>query len=47
MSDVAKGFCSDERTPFKHTLKNLWLVKPDNLNQGRGIEIFKNIKDII
>jgi len=47
MSDVAKGYCSDEMVPYKHTLKNLWLVKPDNLNQGRGIEIFKNIKDII
>jgi len=25
----------------------MWIVKPANLNQGRGIEIFKHLKDIV
>jgi len=36
------GYCPEERLPHKHCLKNVWLLKPDHLNQGRGIEIFKN-----
>ena len=24
----------------------MWLVKPASLNQGRGIEIFRNMRDI-
>lgn len=33
--------------PQKHCQKNLWLVKPEGLNRGRGIEVFNNIKDIM
>lgn len=36
-----------EHVPLKHCKENMWLIKPANLNQGRGIEIYKNIKDII
>jgi hypothetical protein len=36
-----------ERTPAKHCLKNLWLLKPANLNQGKGIEIFSSLKNIL
>ena len=47
MSDLSYGgYSPDERVPHKHTLENLWLVKPHHLNQGRGIEIFKQQKDI-
>ena len=31
----------------KHCVKNLWLVKPENLNRGQGIEVFDNTKDIV
>ena len=31
----------------KQWTKNLWLVKPENLNRGQGIQIFNNIKDIV
>ena len=37
LADISKGYCKDEPLPYKHCMKNLWLVKPDNLNQGRGI----------
>lgn len=33
--------------PEKQTLKNLWLVKPEGLNRGRGIEVFNSFKDIM
>ena len=33
--------------PEKQCLKNLWLVKPEGLNRGRGIEVFNNLKDIM
>jgi hypothetical protein len=32
--------------PYKHCTKNMWVVKPAAQNQGRGIEVFKNAKDI-
>jgi hypothetical protein len=35
-----------ELTPSKHCEKNLWIVKPHSLNQGRGIEIFNNLYEI-
>ncbi len=33
--------------PSKHCKDNMWLIKPANLNQGRGIEIFTSLKDIL
>lgn len=44
--DLAKGNPCSERIPMKHCQENIWLVKPQNMNQGRGIEIFKNWRDI-
>mmetsp|Transcript_10328 Transcript_10328/g.10270 ORF Transcript_10328/g.10270 Transcript_10328/m.10270 type:complete len:123 (-) Transcript_10328:2534-2902(-) len=35
-----------ERTPIKHCEKNMWLIKPAHLNQGKGIEICRNLKEI-
>jgi len=32
--------------PEKHCKKNLWLVKPNNENQGKGIKIFDKKADI-
>jgi hypothetical protein len=33
--------------PDKQWYKNLWLVKPEGMNRGRGIEVFNNLKDIM
>lgn len=44
--EIAKCNTRKERTPMKHCSENIWLVKPENWNQGRGIQIFKNLKDI-
>ena len=44
--EIAKKQFNKEHIPEKHCQENLWLIKPANLNQGRGIEIFHNLKDI-
>jgi hypothetical protein len=35
--DIEKGHLFRERMPGKHVGQNIWLLKPVNLNQGRGI----------
>lgn len=45
--DISKGFFQKEHLPEKHCQENIWLIKPANLNQGRGIEIFKNLEKIL
>jgi hypothetical protein len=42
----AEGYSVKERTPKKHCTENYWLVKPANMNQGRGIEIFNSLVEI-
>lgn len=37
--ELGKGFFANERMPAKHCLKNMWIVKPAFLNQGRGIQV--------
>jgi hypothetical protein len=32
---------------MKHCVHNLWLVKPANANQGRGIEMFSNLESMM
>ncbi len=44
--EIMKGGSKHERIPYKHCEQNIWLVKPAYLNQGRGIEIFRNYKDV-
>lgn len=36
-----------ERTPAKHCEKNMWLIKPAALNQGKGIEVCRTLKEIM
>lgn len=44
---LAKANAPKERMPLKHCKQNLWLVKPTNLNQGRGIEIFSDLDKML
>jgi len=44
--ELTKGGSKHERTPLKHCTDNMWIVKPAALNQGRGIEVFRNLRDI-
>jgi len=40
------GHPAKERMPAKHCTKNLWLVKPANENQGKGIKILDDLDQI-
>jgi len=44
--EIVRQSFHKESIPQKHCEGNYWLVKPANMNQGRGIEVFKNLKDI-
>lgn len=41
----AKNY-SKEKIPSKHCEKNIWYVKPEASNQGRGITLCDSLKDI-
>ena len=41
--ELAIGNYINERMPSKHCEKNLWLIKPAAMNQGRGIEVFSSL----
>jgi len=41
-----KNFPAKERMPQKHCSKNLWLIKPANENQGKGIKILDDLEQI-
>jgi hypothetical protein len=45
--EIASGGSKNERVPVKHCVENMWVVKPAALNQGRGIEVFRNVRDVI
>ena len=45
--ELQRGFCLRERVPHKHTKQNMWLIKPAAANQGRGIEMFRNLPDML
>jgi len=42
-----KGNYSDCRLPARQLTKNIWIVKPENENRGRGIEIVTSWKELI
>lgn len=44
--ELSQGSYFREQMPEKHCEKNYWLIKPANMNQGRGIEISNSLKDI-
>ena len=44
--EICKGFSRRERVPFKHCEENIWLIKPEAANQGRGIEVMRQVKEI-
>jgi hypothetical protein len=44
--EILSGGSRYEKVPTKHCEENLWIVKPAALNQGRGIEVFKKLRDI-
>lgn len=35
-----------ERMPAKHCMDNVWMVKPANENQGKGIKMFRDLDSI-
>jgi Tubulin-tyrosine ligase family len=45
-NELANMHSGKERTPGKHCEKNMWLIKPAALNQGKGIEVCRNLKEI-
>mmetsp|Transcript_21918 Transcript_21918/g.21104 ORF Transcript_21918/g.21104 Transcript_21918/m.21104 type:complete len:361 (+) Transcript_21918:487-1569(+) len=45
--EISRGYAPKERIPMKHCVNNIWLVKPTNANQGRGIEIFSDLEDLL
>lgn len=44
--EIHNGYSNKERTPAKHCTKNMWLIKPAALNQGKGIEVCRSLKEI-
>ena len=44
--ELSQGIFYKEKLPEKHCKHNMWIVKPSFMNQGRGIEICKNLREI-
>jgi len=44
--EISQKLFRKDHTPAKHCQQNVWLIKPSNQNQGRGIEIVKTMKEI-
>ena len=44
--DISKGNLAGERMPAKHCSANIWVIKPTTWNRGKGIEIFRSLRDI-
>lgn len=44
---IERGYTMNDRSmPSKHLALNYWLLKPSNMNQGKGIEIFNSMKQV-
>lgn len=46
-AEIEQGKYVNERIPKKHCEGNTWLVKPAAANQGKGIEFFSKLTDIL
>jgi hypothetical protein len=46
-SQIQRGFAPKEKMPMKHCVRNMWLVKPSNANQGRGIQMFTSWDEML
>lgn len=46
-NEIGNFHSNKERTPAKHCEKNMWLIKPAALNQGKGIEVCRTLKEIV
>ncbi|OMJ86043.1 hypothetical protein SteCoe_12549 [Stentor coeruleus] len=46
-NEIGNLHSNKERTPAKHCEKNMWLIKPAALNQGKGIEVCRTLKEIV
>lgn len=44
---LEKKYFSDMTLPAKQLEKNMWILKPENENQGRGIEIISSYKQLV
>ena len=43
--ELGQKYFDMEHMPRKHCEQNFWLLKPANMNQGRGIEVIRNLKE--
>ena len=46
-NEFEKGNYRKEHLPEKHCKANWWLVKPANMNQGKGIKVSNKLSDIL
>ena len=44
--NIERGYIQNEKLTPKQYELNFWLLKPANMNQGKGIEIFNTIKQV-
>lgn len=46
IQEISQGNFVNELLPEKHCRHNMWIVKPANQNQGRGIEVCTGLGQI-
>ena len=44
--ELSQNLYLKERVPSKYCKHNMWILKPANMNQGQGINIITNIKEL-
>jgi phosphoribosylamine-glycine ligase len=44
--EITNGGSRHERMPVRHNEKNMWVIKPAALNQGKGIQVMSNLTEI-
>lgn len=44
--EFAQGLFRRDQVPAKHCANNVWIVKPANLNQGRGIVVARSLVEV-